>query len=237
DWPKPGRRCRASPAPPRAQAPRQGRPARRQITQHDATSPDTTWSPPFRPSSSNLAGLRAVMACNLRAGRLPDAAVLADVAQRCVESVDAVRHAGEIGMDRDRHDAARLRALAIEHVELPADHVAELIGGPVEFLKSRLVVDLVAIGHADQRFAAVERHDVGLIVVGPVADVIASFGGEVIERVPGLLQAGAEPAARPRAGRLLDGRKRTLDDARLFAGRRGVEAARIAFAMPHPFPA
>src|ERR1700722_11598243 len=95
---------------------------------------------------STLAGLRPVMACNLRAGRLPHPAVLADVTQRRVEGVDAVRHPGEIGMDRDRHDAARLRALAIEHVELPADHVAELIGGAVEFLESRLVVDLVAIG-------------------------------------------------------------------------------------------
>ena len=95
----------------------------------------------------------------------------------------------------------------------------------------------MAVGHADQRLPAVERHDVGLIVVGPVADVIATLGGEVIERVPGLLQAGAEPAARPRAGRLLDGRERVLDDARLFARRRRVEAAGIAFAMAHPFPA
>src|SRR5580704_5338600 len=83
--------------------------------------------------SSSCAGLRAIMACNLRAGRLPHSAMLADVAQRGVEGVDAVRHAGEIGMDRDRHDAARLRALAIEHVELPADHVAELIGRAIEF--------------------------------------------------------------------------------------------------------
>src|SRR4029077_17713194 len=59
----------------------------------------------------------------------------------------------------------------------------------------------------------------------------------MVERVPGLLQAGAEPAARPRAGRLFDGRERILDDARLFARRRRVEAARIAFAMAHPFPA
>jgi hypothetical protein len=46
--------------------------------------------------------------------------------ERGIESVDAMGHAGQIRMDGDRHDAAGLRAFAVEHIELPADHVAKL---------------------------------------------------------------------------------------------------------------
>src|SRR5262245_58775971 len=68
--------------------------------------------------------LRAIMSRDLGPGRLPYVRVLADIAERGVERVDAVRHAGEIRVQRDRHDAPGLRAFAIEHVELPADHLA-----------------------------------------------------------------------------------------------------------------
>src|SRR5579863_623000 len=145
-------------------------------------------------------------------------------------------HAGQIRVDRDRHHAARLRALAVEHVELAANHLAEFVGGAVKLLKRRFVVYLVAIGHAHQRPPTIERHEVGLVVVGPVADVIAILAGEEIERVPSLLQAGAEPAGRARTRRPRDGRKSVLDNARLVTRRRGVEPPRIAFAMTHPFP-
>ena len=71
-----------------------------------------------------LAPLREIMSRNLAAGRLPDTRMVADIAERRRKGVDAVGHAGEIGMQRDRHHASRFRALAIEHVELPTDHVA-----------------------------------------------------------------------------------------------------------------
>src|SRR5712691_5123483 len=181
--------------------------------------------------------LREIMSRDLASGRLPHPLVPTDRGERRVEGVDAVRHAGEIGVQRDRHDAPGFGALAVEHVELPADHLAELVGGAVRPLEHRLVVDLVAVGHRDQPAAALEAHDIGLVVVGPVADIFRALGREQIKRVPGLLQPGAEPAYRPRAGRLLDGRERAADDARLLAGRRLVEPAGIALAMPHPFPA
>ena len=107
----------------------------------------------------------------------------------------------------------------------------------MEFLEHRLVVDLVAVRDGDEPAAAVEAHDVGLVVVGPVADIFAAFRRQQIGRVPGLLQPGAEPAGRPRAGRLCDRRERAVDDAFLLAGRRFVEPPRVALAMPHPFPA
>src|ERR1700754_2050792 len=66
-----------------------------------------------------LADLRAIVSRDLRPGRLPHAGMPADVGERRVEGVDAMRHAGEIGMQRDRHHAPGFGALAIEHVELP----------------------------------------------------------------------------------------------------------------------
>src|ERR1700690_4191528 len=67
-----------------------------------------------------------IMPRDLGAGRLPHALVPADMGERGIEGIDAMGHAGQIRMDGDRHDAAGLRAFTVEHVELPADHVAEL---------------------------------------------------------------------------------------------------------------
>src|SRR5919197_5671534 len=65
-----------------------------------------------------LGNLRAIMPRDLGTGRLPNPGVIADVGERRVERIDAVRHAGQIRMQRDRHHAARFRAFAIEEVEL-----------------------------------------------------------------------------------------------------------------------
>src|SRR5262245_3312998 len=184
-----------------------------------------------------LVGLRAIMPRDLRAGRLPHARVPADIGERGTKGIDAMRHAGEIGVERDRHNAPAFRALAIEHVELPADHLAEFVGGSVRALEHRLVVDLVAVRHGNEAPPAIEAHDIGLVVIGPIADVFAALRSQEIERAPGLLQARAEPSCRPHTGRLGDGRERALDDAGLFARRRLVEPARVALATAHPLPA
>src|SRR3977135_3107011 len=152
--------------------------------------------------SSSLLGLCAIVAGDLGPRRLPHPRMPADIGERGLEGVDAMRHAGEIGVQRNRHDAARFGALAIEHIELPADHLAELVGGTVRAFEHWLVVYLVAIGHRGEAAAAIEAHRIGLVVVGPVADIIATLGGKQIERVPGLLQTGAQPAGRTRAARL-----------------------------------
>jgi hypothetical protein len=139
-------------------------------------------------------------------------------------------------MQRNRHHAAGLRALAVEHVEGAADHLLELVGGEQEALVGRLVVGLLRVGYRDQPAPAVEVHDVGLIVVAPVADVFATLRRQQVERVPGLLQAGAKPPLGRRAGRPRDGLEGALDDLRLLAGRRLVEAARVALVVAHPLP-
>src|SRR6266849_3885018 len=43
--------------------------------------------------------LRDVVPCDFAAGRKPHAPVPADIVERRIESADAVRHAGQIGMD------------------------------------------------------------------------------------------------------------------------------------------
>src|SRR6516164_7436622 len=99
-------------------------------------------------------------------------------------------------MQRDGHDAAGLRSLTVEHVKLPADHVAKFFCRAVSPLEHRLVVDLMTVWHRENPAATIQCHDIRLIVVGPVTDILASFYSKKIECVPGLLQAGAEPAGR-----------------------------------------
>jgi hypothetical protein len=77
----------------------------------------------------------------------------ADVLERRVERADAVRHAADVGMQRDRHHAAGCLALAIEHVEGAADHALELVGRDEHALVGRLVVALLRIGHGENASA------------------------------------------------------------------------------------
>src|SRR5665811_1266879 len=103
-------------------------------------------------------------------------------------------------------------------------------------LKYRFVVDLVAIGHGDELPAALEAHHIGLVIIGPVADIFATFGRKQVGSIPGFLQTGTEPAGRTRTGRALDRRQRAMDDARFFARRGFVQAARVALVVAHPLP-
>src|SRR6266849_5363814 len=160
----------------------------------------------------------------------------ADVFERGVERADAVRYAADVGMQRDRHDAPGLFAFAIEHVEGAADHLLELVGRDVHALIGRLVVALLRIGHREDAPAAVQVHDIGLVVVAPVALIDAALRRQKVERVPGLLQSGAQPALDGRARRARDRLEGALDDLRLLAGRRLVEPARVALVVAHPLP-
>jgi putative transposase len=64
---------------------------------------------------------------NLAAGCAPHALVAQDIGECRVECADAVRHADDEWMQANRHDATGVCALAIESVELAADHAFELI--------------------------------------------------------------------------------------------------------------
>src|SRR5258706_293179 len=156
--------------------------------------------------------------------------------ERLVEGADAVRHAAQVRMQGDRHDAPRLGAFFVENFELPDDHVAELVRRAVALLERRLVVDLRAVGHGHEPPPAPELHRIGLIVVHPVADVLAAFRRQKFERVPGFLEPRAEPADGPRARRLRDRVERAADGAALLARAQLVQAPRVALVVPHELP-
>jgi hypothetical protein len=139
-------------------------------------------------------------------------------------------------VQRDRKHAAGIGALAIQHIEGTADHVAKLARRNVHAFIGGLVVGLLRIGHRDQAAAAVEMHDVGLVVVAPVAHISAAFSSQQIERLPGFLQPRTEPALRPGPGGTFDGREGAFDDLDLLTGRRLIQPAGVAFIVAHPFP-
>src|SRR5262249_24699423 len=201
------------------------------------TTPPSLLSLPRRSRRRGVLQLRAIVPRDFRAGRLPDLLVPADVFQRGVERADAIGHAGQIGMHRDMHHASGGGALAIERIELPADRILEIRRRHVGGFEGLLVVDVVAVRQRDELFAARDRHQVGLIVVGtPVRDIFAAGLGEQIERAPRLLQPGTEPADWTLAARTGDGLGRVADDLRLLLGRPLVEAPGIALVVPHPLP-
>src|SRR6266581_3474474 len=191
-------------------------------------------------SSSGARSMRRLSAHivprDLGPGRAPHAFAPEDVLERGIERADAVRHAAQVRMQRDRHDAARFGAFFVEDVELAHDHLAEFFGRAVALLERGFVVDLRAVGHGHELPSAPELHNVRLIVVHPVADVLAAFGGEKFERVPGFLQSRAEPADRSRAGRFRDRVERAADGAALLARPQVVQAPRVALVMPHELP-
>ena len=136
-------------------------------------------------------------------------------------------------MQRDRHHAP---AFPVEHFELAPDHALEFFGRDVVVFDRHLVVDLRRVRNRAQAPRA-EIHDVGLVVVHPVGDVLAAELGEVVERMPGLLQARAEPAgdlAPGGGGDALEGRAHHLA---LAALGELVQAAHVRLVVSHELPA
>ena len=61
---------------------------------------------------------RSVPITNLAGGHPGDAFVAANVVQQLFEVTNAVRYAGNVGVDRNRHDAGIVGTLGIQPVEL-----------------------------------------------------------------------------------------------------------------------
>jgi hypothetical protein len=121
---------------------------------------------------------------------------------------------------------------------LPADHVLEIAGSHVGTFERLFIVDVVAVGQRYDRFSVAQRHGVGLVIVGaPVRNILAARRNEVIERIPGLLQSGAEPTYGTLSARPRDGIERSADDLSLILRLHFIEADGIAPVMAHPFPA
>src|SRR5881409_338814 len=110
-----------------------------------------------------------VMLDDLAPGRTPHTLVAQDVGERRVERADSVRHADDERMQADRHNASRLRSLAVEGVELAADHELELIRRPAGAEDLWQIVDLPGVRDRAQALAP-DVHQIGLIVVDPVGE-------------------------------------------------------------------
>src|SRR5579872_6590696 len=168
-----------------------------------------------------LAGcLRDVVACYLAAGCAPHTFMLTDVLQSRVKRVDAIWHAGQVRVNGDGHNASRFFALAIEHVELAANHLLKFSCGLMLMLKGWLVVDVMTVWKRYKSAATFEIHHVGLIVVAPITNIFHAFGGEKVECVPGFLQARTQPSGRAYSGSTRDRRQAVVNNILLFAGRR-----------------
>src|ERR1700730_2863300 len=158
--------------------------------------------------------------------------------ERGVERPDAIRQAGQIWMHSDMHDAPGCGAFTMEGVELPAGHCLGIAGIPICTFDRLFIVDVVAVGQRYYRFAVAQRHGVGLVIVGaPVRNILAARRNEVIERIPGLLQSGAEPTYGPLSAPPRGGIERSADDLSLILRLHFIEADGIAPVMAHPFPA
>src|SRR3954451_19952655 len=183
------------------------------------------------PSGHGLIGVY-----DLAAGRKPHPLVLLHVGYGALQISDAQRLTGDHGMQRHPHHARVLAAIGVEDVEL-VDHRAQVLLAGIAFADiERDVVDLVAVG--DRKYLSrLHFHRVWLIVVVPVAAIDHSLLGEDVERVVGLDQSGAEPAARPLAGRLLDRLQDAADGVALLFGIEAGEVRRVGGAVAHKLPA
>src|SRR5580704_5560354 len=79
------------------------------------------------PCIASFFDLREISLRDLAAGGEPHAVMAADVFERGVKRTDAIGLAGQIRMEADRHRPPRFRTLAIERVELIADHLTEFV--------------------------------------------------------------------------------------------------------------
>src|SRR5262245_19452165 len=89
--------------------------------------------------------LGTIVPRNFCASRLPDFFVLADMLERGVECANPIGQAGEVGMQRDVHDASGPGALTVKRIELPANRVLEISRLHVGALEGLFVFDVVAV--------------------------------------------------------------------------------------------
>src|SRR5215510_11225737 len=173
---------------------------------------------------------------DLTPGGEPHALALLHVSDCALQVFDAQGLADDHRMQRNAHDPRLLAAVGVQRIEL-IDHRAQiLLAGVALAEEERDVVDLVAVGNREH-FSRFDLHLIGLVVVVPVAAILHAFFGENVERVVGLYQPGAEPAARPLPGRLLDRlQDRANGLALLLRGKAG-ERVRVGETVAHELPA
>jgi hypothetical protein len=85
-------------------------------------------------------------------GRVPDAVVAENVAQRLVEMLRGIRTADIVRMQLKTHDTAVFRTFSVEGVELVLDHLQEVIRLAIPRQHAR-VIGLAGIRNVDELLA------------------------------------------------------------------------------------
>src|SRR5215216_3361574 len=148
---------------------------------------DSTREVEYRTASSRRGWriVRLIVIDDLAPGGEPDLLARTDMGERGVEVLAAMRMPDQERVETDRHHAAGLGAVLVEHIELVADHAAEILRTLLELEESRNVIDLGRIGQRDHR-PRVDPHRIRLLVVHPVADVFDAVFGQEVERAMAL---------------------------------------------------
>src|SRR6516162_9880630 len=88
------------------------------------------WSDNFPTGlSSQLLHFPAIPIADLACGHQHYFVVADDIVEQSLQILDSMRHAGDIGMNRNRHDARIGGAFEIQPVELISTPFQELLGG------------------------------------------------------------------------------------------------------------
>ena len=124
---------------------------------------------------------------------------------------DAVRHAGQIGVEGNGHDFGLIGAFFVQAVEMIHRSRIQHLGWMVLQRHHHDVMDFKVVGQRDDRLAGGAQGD-RFVVKHPVTDVLDPGRCQMINRVVGLGQAGPEPAARALARKPGDDVDRLADD-------------------------
>ena len=132
------------------------------------------------------------------------------MAEHLVEVPDAPGLAHDPRMQMQHHQPPGGRAVGIKPVEPLAPQQVDFVDRAPAVQVDVVVVE-IGVDAERVELAGLRRHPVGLLVIAPVADIANAFGGEQVRGVRRLLEIGAGPADRARAGRPLDRRDRGAD--------------------------
>src|SRR5688572_23028093 len=157
------------------------------------------------PGSGLVVVVRIIMIRDLCARGFPNAFVTANVVEGLIEILDAKRQTDDEWMQWKGHDPRLSRALGVKRVELIANHLQPILGRVASLKDHPDVVEPLLVWNADHP-PGVDAHLYRLIVAPPVAHIVKTFCGKMIQRVGALVPSSRpQPAAWRLSRRRCDG--------------------------------